>query len=57
MLTISAVTVRLCWFLAQLLPHYFGLWRSYREIMLVFRAVAVRLCSPLAQLQGDYVSL
>ena len=57
MLAFSALTVRICWFLVQSLPHYFGLWRSYWEIMLAFRAVAVRLCRPLAQLQGDYVGL
>ena len=32
--------------LVQLLPHYFGLWRSYRVIMLSFGTVTVRSCVP-----------
>ena len=45
---LCAFPLRLCWFLAQLLPHYFGLSRSYWEIILTFGAVTGRLCWPLA---------
>ena len=47
----SAVAVRLCSFLTQLLPHYFGLWRSYKEIILVFGPVTVRSHMFMTKLQ------
>ena len=43
LLAFGAVTVRLCWFLAQLLGDHVGLRASYWKIILIFYSVAVRL--------------
>jgi len=51
MLVFGAITATLFWSLAQLLGDYVDLWRSYREIILVFGSVTVRSHMFMTKLQ------